>query len=140
MTQQKVLHKPEWEAWVNMKNRCHRPTTSNYERYGGRGIRVCEEWRKSFMPFYQHVGDRPTPYHSIDRIDNNGHYEPGNVRWATVEEQVSNKRLKRNQKVTPEDARRIRADTRLQREIAFDYHTTQGRISRIKNFVDHKRG
>lgn len=52
---------------------------------------MCKEWRENFMEFFEHIGPRPTPYHSIDRIDNDGDYEPGNVRWATMLEQARNK-------------------------------------------------
>lgn len=75
-----------------MLNRCKNPSQQNYAYYGGRGITVCAEWRRSFQSFLAHVGRRPTAKHSIDRIDNMGDYEPGNVRWATIEEQSGNRR------------------------------------------------
>lgn len=74
-----------------MKNRCYNKNTIAYHNYGGRGITVREEWRKSFMSFYNYVGDAPANT-SLDRIDNEGNYEPGNVRWATRAEQSRNKR------------------------------------------------
>ena len=81
---------PEHRAWVSMKQRCNNPKKKEYPHYGGRGIKVCDEWMHSFAAFYRHVGDRPTGKHSIDRIDVNGGYEPGNVRWATQQEQIDN--------------------------------------------------
>lgn len=75
-----------------MKGRCYTPSTSHFELYGGRGVRVCEQWRGSFETFLADVGRKPTPKHSLDRIDTNGHYEPGNVRWATQKEQIANRR------------------------------------------------
>ena len=81
---------PEHRAWVHMKQRCTNPNKKEYPHYGGRGIRVCDEWMHSFLSFYHHVGPRPSDKHSIDRIDVNGNYEPGNVRWATQQEQVEN--------------------------------------------------
>jgi len=89
---------PEYKSWSGIIQRCCNPKSPAYNRYGGRGIKVCPEWRDSFQKFLKHVGCRPTPTHSIDRIDNNGNYEPGNVRWATIKEQAQNKRT--NQKVT----------------------------------------
>jgi hypothetical protein len=84
----------EWSTWSAMKKRCNAPTAINYHLYGGRGITVCQEWMNSFEAFFAHVGQKPSPSHSIDRIDNNGDYEPGNVRWATPKEQRANSRQK----------------------------------------------
>lgn len=86
---------PERSAWSGMKDRCHNPLSLGYARYGGRGITVCDEWRESFEAFLQHIGPRPSSAHSIDRIDNDRGYEPGNVRWATAKEQQRNRRCTR---------------------------------------------
>lgn len=86
---------PEHRAWVHMKQRCSNKNKREWPHYGGRGIKVCEEWASSFLAFYDHVGQRPTEKHSLDRIDVNGNYEPGNVRWATQQEQVENTRVVR---------------------------------------------
>jgi len=77
-----------------MIQRCHNPTHVSYKDYGGRGISVCEEWRNSFQSFLDHIGKRPTMKHSVDRIEVNGNYEPGNVKWSTPKEQAVNKRGK----------------------------------------------
>jgi hypothetical protein len=85
----------EYTAWAQMKQRCYNPKEHNYARYGGRGIRVADEWRNNFEAFFAHIGPRPSELHSLDRIDNNKNYEPGNVRWATKAEQQQNRECAR---------------------------------------------
>jgi len=84
--------RPEYRVWKNMVQRCCNPNNERYIDYGGRGITICKEWRKSFPAFLLHIGPRPSPIHSLDRIDNERGYEPGNVRWVTVHEQNRNQR------------------------------------------------
>jgi hypothetical protein len=82
---------PEYIAWTSMKNRCTNPKCQRYDRYGGRGIKVCPEWMAGYEAFLAHVGRRPGPEYSLDRFpDCDGDYEPGNVRWATREQQRAN--------------------------------------------------
>lgn len=85
----------EHRAWVSMKQRCTNPKKREWLHYGGRGIKVCEKWASSFIAFLRDVGMKPSPLHSLDRIDVNGNYEPGNVRWATHQQQVENTRTVR---------------------------------------------
>ncbi len=82
----------QYKAWINMKQRCHRKAHPNYHNYGGRGIKVCEEWMSDFGLFYAHIGPIPSQKHEVDRIDTNGNYEPGNVRWVTHRENCQNQR------------------------------------------------
>jgi hypothetical protein len=83
---------PEYRTWKGMINRCECPTSSAYMKYGAKGTRVCEAWRTSYEAFFRDVGPKPGPEYSIDRVDPYGHYEPGNVRWATAKQQANNKR------------------------------------------------
>lgn len=84
---------PEYGVWCRMIDRCYNPNIPSFSNYGGRGIIVCERWRHDFAAFLADVGPRPSPAHSIDRIDNDGNYEPGNVRWATKHQQMRNTRF-----------------------------------------------
>lgn len=81
----------EYKVWQGMVRRCSNTNERYYHHYGGRGITVCERWRH-FPNFYADMGPRPSSDHSLDRIDNDGHYEPGNCRWATRSQQQRNKR------------------------------------------------
>jgi hypothetical protein len=83
---------PEYRAWINMKTRCYDQTTPYFDTYGGRGVQVCSKWLTSFEAFYADMGRRPSEKHSIDRIDNDGNYEPGNCRWAIQKVQSRNQR------------------------------------------------
>jgi hypothetical protein len=83
---------PEYRAWMSMKTRCAgNPDRSDFANYTQRGITICERWLNSFETFFADVGLKPSPKHSLDRINNDGNYEPSNVRWATACEQGANR-------------------------------------------------
>lgn len=88
----------EYSSWMSMRRRCYYEKAPNYHRYGGRGIKVCGKWLDSFESFYRDMGNRPV-HSSLDRVDNNGDYEPGNCKWSTAKEQSANKNIKSKTKI-----------------------------------------
>ena len=89
-----MRYTPEYRAWTGMRYRCRTQTSEEWSCYGGRGIIVCERWDR-FENFFSDMGGRPSPKHSIERINNDGNYEPGNCKWATCVEQNRNNRNNR---------------------------------------------
>ncbi len=118
---------PEYQVWRNILIRCFNPKARMYPRYGGRGITICDEWRNSFQAFFDHVGRRPSNKHSIDRIDNNGNYEPGNVRWVERKQQQQNISTNTNIDI---DGKRI-CLREAARQYGIPYSTLEARIAQV---------
>ena len=87
-----LCYLPEYAVWNSARDRCTNPNAKFYRDYGGRGIRMYPDWIKSFLPFFEHIGPRPSKLFTLDRINNNKGYEPGNVRWALRKTQMNNTR------------------------------------------------
>ncbi len=96
----------EYEAWVGMKQRCYNSNRKEYQNYGGRGIKVCDRWLNDYEAFLADMGEKPTPKHTLGRVNNDGDYDPLNCRWETRKRQNNNKR--NNVQLTLREQREIR--------------------------------
>lgn len=121
-------HSSEYTVWKQMKFRCTNPNASGYENYGGRGIKVCAEWERSFTSFLRDVGPRPSMSHTLDRINNDKGYEPSNVRWADPKTQGRNTSTNR---VVEVDGKRMSLAEAVE-ERGLRYNTVLYRILRGK--------
>ena len=120
---------PTYTSWAHMKDRCNNPGSDGYMYYGGRGVSVCSRWANSFEAFFEDMGERPN-LKTIDRIDNDGNYDPVNCRWASTTEQA---RSRGTTRLTIDDVRSIRVDGRLQKTIALQYGVSSSHISAIRS-------
>lgn len=118
-------HTSLYKAWAGMKDRCFNPNNLHYAEYGGRGITVCDRWRDSFSNFIADMGDRK-PGLTIERIDNDGNYEPGNCKWATRKEQQRNRRVCNNLTFNGETL----CVSEWAERIGLKHETLRGRLSR----------
>jgi hypothetical protein len=126
-----LMQTSEYQTWASMLARCGNPKDKFWRRYGGRGIHVCERWRR-FDHFFADMGRKPSPRHSIDRVNNDGNYEPGNCRWATSSEQLRNRRW--GYKLTPETvalARSRFAQGETRQQIADSLHVSRALIGLV---------
>lgn len=114
----------EYSSWLHARARCYQTSHLCYPQYGGRGIAVCDRWRDNFAAFLQDMGRKPSPKHSIDRINSDGPYEPGNCRWATQREQMNNVRY--NLRLTLNGETRTLAD--WARRVSVPYDTLKSRL------------
>jgi len=116
----------EYGIWKGVIRRCYDPRGMGYHNYGGRGIRVCEQWRNDFQEFLRDMGPAPSRKHTIDRIDNDGDYAPGNCRWATKLQQDNNRRT--NHKILYGGT--TKTLTEWARELGIGAHRLSTRLSR----------
>lgn len=121
-----------YRTWCHMKGRCHNENDKAYVYYGARGILVCDEWRKSFLSFFNHIGDPPSPKHQIDRIDNSKGYEPNNVRWVLSS---TNNQNRRSTKVDSCDIGLIRSTDMPIKVIVKTYGISESQAYRIKKIT-----
>ena len=115
---------PEYTSWDSMIQRCTNPRATNWRLYGGRGIQVCQRWLNSFEAFFDDMGPRPAGM-TLDRIDCDGHYEPGNCRWATVVQQGNNRRA--SKRIVVEGVSKTVAE--WARDTGIAYNTLLGRLA-----------
>ena len=115
---------PEYKAWQQMKIRCFNPNRKDYSHYGSRGIAVCDRWKNSFENFLADMGLKPTPKHSIDRIDNDGDYQKDNCKWSTRVEQQNNRSS--NRLITIEDV--TLTITQWEKKMGFSKNVIQDRL------------
>lgn len=121
----KGRHTSEYNTWYEMIRRCTYSKHKRWRDYGGRGIQVCGRWQKSFPSFLSDMGAKPSPVHTIERIDVNGNYEPDNCKWATKQEQSGNQR--RSIRVTINSETKCLAE--WIRHFGLNQHTVRSRIN-----------
>lgn len=137
-----VYHKKEFNSWRAMQARCNDKNNHRYSDWGGRGITVCKRW-DDFRVFLEDMGKKPSPDYSLDRIDNDGHYEPSNCRWSTRQEQALNKRIRSDNKSghsgicwnKEANAWRVRVHIDGKRQFVGDYKTLEEAVKAKENAI-----
>jgi hypothetical protein len=124
----KATEHPLYKNWQQMRERCYNPKIEAFKRYGARGVKVCDRWNESFWAFIEDVGERPSPSHTIDRIDNDKGYGPDNFRWATKREQNLNTRRNR---IVEWDGE-LMPTAVLAERLGFTFHEVWGRVYHLK--------
>lgn len=120
---------PEHRAWTYMKTRVLNQETKYYHLYGGRGIKICDRWLESFEAFYEDMGKKPSSKHSLDRINNDGDYEPSNCRWATGSEQQLNKSGTRRYEINGD----LLTAMEISSKYNLDFQRLRSRITYLRN-------
>lgn len=131
-----MTHTTEYSIWANMITRCTNKKVNNYKNYGGRGISVCDRWLKSFQNFFEDMGNRPSMSLTLDRVNNDGNYEPTNCRWATKKQQSANKRISINERRYTHNGinKNLKA---WAKELGINYNTLHDRINfQKRSFID----
>ncbi len=124
----------EYHTWSCMKRRCYSEKVERYPYYGGRGITVCDRWLNSFLAFYEDMGAKPFPKAQIDRINNDGNYEPSNCRWVTAEMNSRNKSsTKINQGIATEVRRLCKNQIMTQKQLSRKYNISIQTVNKIIN-------
>ncbi len=124
----------EYSTWCSLKSRCHNKNHKAYPRYGGRGITICGRWQESFLAFYADMGPKPFPKAQIDRINNDGNYEPNNCRWVTRKENLRHiSTTKLSMGKAEEIRKKYRVGNITQTELGIAYGVVHGTIGRIIN-------
>ena len=127
-----MRYSPEYRVWQGMKDRCFNYKSTFYYRYGGRGITVCERWKNSFISFYEDMGERPFDGYDLDRIDNDGDYEPDNCRWISHLENCRNSTQTKLRKVDAQDIKNNKNNYSV-KYLSLLYGVSENAIYSIKN-------